>query len=204
MYLSPQKAKRLYFDVIPKCVDEYLSFLKAYHDQDEAKRLDNPVYHVHNGNVPKAESSLSYSLLLNLVSACNSDDVSVLWGYVKKFEPNASPQNTPILAGLIENAMNYYHDFVKPHKQFRAPSEEERKALLILAERLAGLAEGAPAEEIQNLIYTVGKDNGFDIKLWFSTLYQVLLGAEQGPRFGSFVALYGAQATVKLIEEKCM
>lgn len=203
MYLSPQKAKKLYFDVIPKCVDEYQQQLRAYPTQDAAKQLDNPVFHIHYGNPPLPDAAISFSLLLNLVSACNSDDPKVIWGYIQKFQADASEQSTPLLAALVKRAINYYHDHIKPNKQYRTPSSEEQAAFSMLKTRLTEVPSHSSAEEIQNTVYSVARDLNMDVKSWFTTLYEVLLGSSQGPRFGSFVALYGIAETIKLIEEKC-
>jgi lysyl-tRNA synthetase class 1 len=202
MYISPQKAKRLYFDVIPKCVDEYLAFSKSYETQEADKRLDNPVYHIHSGHPPIASSPISYSLLLNLVSACNTEDANVIWGYIKHIAPQASPDTCPMLAAMMERAINYYDDFIKPNKNFRPATAEEKAALQDLVEKFKQAASDAPADEIQNMVYAVGKEHNFDIKEWFTALYEILLGASQGPRFGSFVALYGLAETIKLIEQR--
>lgn len=202
MFLSPQKAKRLFFDVIPKCVDEYLAFTKSYATQESEKQIENPVFHIHNGKPPVASSPVSYSMLLNLVNACNTEDANVLWGYIRHVAPEASVESCPMLAEMMNRAINYYDDFIKPHKQYKEPSAEERKALLALAGKLSELNQHTPAEEIQNHVYNIGKEYGFEIKDWFTALYQILLGSSQGPRFGSFVALYGVDATVKLINSR--
>lgn len=202
IYQSPQKAKKLYFDVIPKNVDEYIAFLNAYHRTEELKKkLENPVYHLHFGAVPDIKLNLSYSLILNLVSACNSEDENVLWGYIKRVEHDLSPANEAFLKELVGCAINYYHDFIKPHKQFRAANAQERDALLKLITQLRSL-KTVSAEEIQNVVYAIGKEQGFELKDWFQALYEILLGASQGPRFGSFIALYGIEETILLIEEK--
>lgn len=200
MYTKPKTAKRLYFDVIPRQVDEYFQHLAAYDGQDAAQRLQNPVWHIHSGNPPKTEMPLSYSMLLNLVSASNSEDRDTLWGFISNYDPTLSPQTHPKLDELVGYAIRYFADFVKPAKQFRAPTDQERKALLELDEKLAVLPAGADAETIQTEVFTVGKENGFEnLREWFQALYQILLGQDQGPRFGSFTALYGIDATRNLI-----
>jgi lysyl-tRNA synthetase class 1 len=201
MYQKPRVAKRLYFDVIPKNVDEYISFLSAYPDQDDKQKLNNPVWHIHSGNPPKVDVPVSFALLLNLVSASHSEDPAALWGFIRNYAPGASPQTHPDLDRLVGYAINYFHDFVKPNKKYRAPDETEKQALADLAARLKEIDPKLPAEEIQNTVYAVGKEHGFEnLRDWFKALYEVLLGESQGPRFGSFVALYGVEATVKLIE----
>jgi lysyl-tRNA synthetase class 1 len=200
MYQSPRKAKRLYFDVIPRAVDEYVGHLAAYPKEEIAAQLMNPVWHIHEGSPPQAELPISFALLLNLASASNSEDREVLWGFIRRYAPEATPEGHPLLDELVGYAIRYFHDFVKPAKQYRAPTEKERAAMLDLDKRLAALPEKVPAEEIQGEVYAVGKEHAFEpLRDWFQALYQVLLGQTQGPRFGSFVELYGIQETRALI-----
>jgi lysyl-tRNA synthetase class 1 len=202
MYQGPRKAKRLYFDVIPKAVDEYLAFLAKYQGQDAKERLGNPVWHIHGGRPPQTVVPVSFALLLNLVSASNAHDADVLWGFIRNYAPDASPQSHPELAAMVGYAIQYFHDFVKPSKSYRAPSQVERKALEDLATVLDGLDRDADAEAIQNAIYEVGKAHPFaELRDWFRAIYEVLLGQSQGPRFGTFVALYGIDETVALIRK---
>ena len=199
MYQSPRKAKRLYFDVIPRAVDEYLSFLDKFPEQPLEQKLSNPAWHVHNGKPPKEELSLSFGILLNLASVCNTEDKSVLWGFISRYVPQASAKTMPIVDRLVGYAIAYYQDFVKPNKHYRVPNEEERKALEDLAQSLKGL-ERDP-EIIQTMVFEVGKRQNYtNLRDWFKTLYQVLLGQDEGPRMGSFIALYGVDETITLIE----
>lgn len=201
MFQTPQRAKRLYFDVIPKAVDEYLTFLAKYPQEDEAKRIENPVWHIHNGHPPAPESDLSFSLLLNLASACNPEDKSVLWGFISRYAPEANPATCPFLDQLAGYAVKYYHDFVKPEKSYRAASDKEHAALTELKCVLEGMVDGLSPEDIQTEIYRIGRDHGFDpMKEWFSCMYEVLLGSTQGPRMGSFIKLYGKNETAALID----
>ncbi len=202
MFNKPKTAKRLYFDVIPKAVDEYLAHLEAYPRQDPRKRIDNPAWHIHAGQPPREAAHLSYNILLNLASVCHSEDHAVLWHYISRYAPEASPETAPTLDRLVGCAINYYRDFVKPRKAYRAPGSGEAAALADLAAVLEGLPEGAPAVDIQTEIYEVGKrhpDTFPDLKDWFRALYQILLGQDQGPRMGSFIALYGRVETLALI-----
>ena len=202
MFQKPKTAKRLYFDVIPRTVDEYLQFLAAYGSQDEKARADNPAWHIHTGNPPEGRVPVTFALLLNLVSASNAHDREVLWGFIRRVAPEASPATHPILDQLVGYAVRYYDDFVRPAKVFRAPTEDERKALAALDAALAAAPESASAEDLQNLVYEAGKANGYDkdtLRLWFQAIYEVLLGSSQGPRFGSFIALYGVGPTRALI-----
>lgn len=200
MFNSPKKAKRLYFDVIPRHVDDYLTFLGKFADEEEAKRLENPAWHIHGGKPPGPEAHVTFGLLLNLASACNTEDPTVLWGFISRYAPDATPETAPILDRLVEHAINYYRDFVKPNKSYRAPSDMERAALDDLVATLEALPEGADAGDIQNEVYEVGKRHEFDdLRAWFKALYEILLGRDQGPRMGSFIALYGVAETVTLI-----
>jgi lysyl-tRNA synthetase class 1 len=200
MYQGPRKAKRLYFDVIPRAVDEYVGHLAAYAKEDQAAKLMNPVWHIHNGAPPAAELPISFALLLNLASASNSEDREVLWGFIRRYAPDATPEGHPLLDELVGYAIRYFHDFVKPAKQYRLPTEKERAAFADLDKRLAALPDKVLAEDIQNEVYAVGKAHGFEpLRAWFQALYQVLLGQTQGPRFGSFVELYGVAETRALI-----
>ena len=200
MFNSPRKAKRLHFDVIPRQVDDYLTHLAKFNEQDPAARLDNPVWHIHGGKPPAADGFVTFGLLLNLASVCNTEDKSILWGFITRYAPNATPETAPILDRLIGYAASYYRDFVKPAKTYRAPSDMERAAMEDLVTVLEALPDDADAEAIQTDIYEVGKRHPFEnLRDWFKTLYEVLLGQSQGPRFGSFVALYGKNESIALI-----
>jgi lysyl-tRNA synthetase class 1 len=205
MYQSPKSAKRLYFDVIPKATDEYLQQLDALirkkAEGDNAAQLDNPAWHVHRGDPPAKGSPVSFSLLLNLVSAADASTKDLLWAFIGRYLPGATPESEPLLDRLAGFAINYYEDFVKPAKSFRAPTDQERAAMQDLVARLKALPAGADAETIQNEVFEVGKAAGFEpLRAWFGALYEVLLGQSQGPRFGSFVAIFGVDRTVNLIE----
>ncbi|MDG2521645.1 lysine--tRNA ligase [Caulobacter segnis] len=204
MFQSPKSAKKLYFDVIPKATDEYLQQLDAYPRQDENQQLGNPVWHVHSARPPQYGSPVSFSLLLNLVSAADASTKDILWGFLSRYIPGADAQSQPLLDRLAGYAINYYEDFVKPNKAFRAPTEQERAAMLDLLARFKALPEGCQdAEVIQNEVYAAGKDGGFEpLRAWFQGLYEVLLGQSQGPRFGSFAAIFGLDRTIQLIESK--
>ncbi len=204
MFTSPKSAKKLYFDVIPKATDEYLQHLDAFAGQEPPKQLDNPAWHVHGGRPPQYGSPVSFSLMLNLVSAANASDKAILWGFLQNYLPGATPENQPLLDRLADYAIHYYDDFVKPAKAFRAPGDHERAAMLDLLARLKALpADCRDGEVIQNEVYAAGKDAGFEpLRAWFTALYEVLLGQTTGPRFGSFVAIFGLSRTIGLIEEK--
>ncbi len=214
MFQSPRSAKKLHFDVIPKAVDEYFNFLARYPAQDWKLRLGNPVWHIHSGNPPAVDMPVSFSMLLNLASASNTEDEAVLWGFLNRHVDGISPQSHPKLNELVGYAVKYFNDFVKPNKRFRAPDDVERDALAKLDAALAELPEGASAEDIQTVLYDVARPipRYQDLKAkgatpekpgvsveWFNTIYQVLIGQERGPRFGSFVAIYGIPETRALI-----
>jgi lysyl-tRNA synthetase class 1 len=215
MYREPKAAKRLYFDVIPRHMDEYQQLMEAYERQDARGRLANPVWHIHCGDPPKVDVPISFSMLLTLVASSNAENAETLWGFIGRYRPGVTPQTHPKLDALVAYALHYFRDFVLPHKRFREPHEGERAALMDLRDALAQLPSGASAAQIQEVVYEVGrrepfldrtgkiktKDGKPGVSLeWFNMLYQVLLGQEKGPRFGSFVALYGVQNTIDMID----
>jgi lysyl-tRNA synthetase, class I len=213
MYREPKAAKRLYFDVIPRHVDDYQQFLDAYPRQDERQRLANPVWHIHSGAPPKADMPITFTMLLTLVSSSNAESAETLWGFIQRYRPGVTRETHPKLDALVGYAIHYFRDFVLPAKKFREPSEVERAALLDLREALAQLPSAASAEEIMEVVYEIGrrepfldekkkaKDGKPGVSLdWFNMLYQVLLGQEKGPRFGSFAAVYGLNNTVDMID----
>jgi lysyl-tRNA synthetase, class I len=202
MFNQPTRAKRLYFDVIPRAADEYLANVTKAQAQDADEQLTNPAWHIHAGHVPQSVlSPISFAMLLNLASVVNAESPDMLWGYIRRYSPHATPEEMPFLARLVGYAVAYYLDFVRPAKQFRAPNAVEVAALNDLADTLRGLDAGTPAEDIQSAVYEVGKRHPFpDLRAWFGCLYQVLLGQQDGPRFGQFAALYGIAETVALIE----
>jgi lysyl-tRNA synthetase, class I len=213
MYREPKSAKRLYFDVIPRHVDEYQQFLDAYARQDGKQRLSNPVWHIHSGHPPKADMPISFSMLLTLVSSSNAENAETLWGFIGRYRPGVTPATHPKLNDAVGYAIHYFRDFVRPEKKFREASEGERKALQDLRDALSNLPGDSSAEQIQDVVYEVGrrppfldekkkaKDGKPGVSLdWFNMLYQVLLGQEKGPRFGSFVAVYGLKNTVDMID----
>jgi lysyl-tRNA synthetase, class I len=224
MYQKPRTAKRLHFDVIPKAVDEYHQQLRAYETQETAQRLNNPVYHIHGGDVPKSDMVVPFAMLLNVASVSSAETKDAMWGSINKYAPDASPEKNPQLDAAAGFAVRYYHDFVKPMKQYRAPNDQERAALtdLVAGLRDVDVAKAMidkknadmgkepadlsdykleNADDLQALVFAVGKNHGFDpLRNWFQAIYEVLLGASQGPRFGGFIALYGVEETVELIE----
>ncbi|MTD98767.1 lysine--tRNA ligase [Paracoccus sp. YIM 132242] len=202
MYQKPKTAKRMYFDVIPKAVDEYHQQLRAYPDQPVDQQLANPVWHIHGGEVPASDMVVPFQMLLNLASVAGAKDKEGLWGFIRRYAPEASPETHPGLDQAAGFAVRYFTDFVAPTRQFRAPTEVERRAMEDLAGRLAAWDQPADPEALQSMVFAIGKDHGFEpLRDWFAALYQVLLGADQGPRFGGFIALYGIDETRALIEK---
>ncbi|MFT5510596.1 MAG: lysyl-tRNA synthetase class 1 [Hyphomicrobiaceae bacterium] len=203
MFQKPKSAKKLHFDVIPKAVDEYLTFLSKFGQETPDKQIDNPTWHIHTGSPEVTELPVSFALLLNLVSASNAHDKAVLWGFIKRMAPDASPETHPLLDELVGYAIRYFDTFVKPTKTFRAPTDEERAALEALHVALNNAPTDATAEQLQTIVFEIGKTHGFADKLrdWFKAIYEVLLGQSQGPRFGSFIALYGVVETQALIKK---
>jgi lysyl-tRNA synthetase class 1 len=202
IYREPRKAKQLSFAVIPKAVDEYQQFLAAYPGQNWKERLGNPVHHIHAGQVPPARVPLTFALLLNLVGVALTEDKALLWSFVQRYAPETAPDTHPELDALIGYAAAYFRDFVKATLRRRAPDAKEAQALRDLDARLADLPADAPAENIQNLVFEIGKAHGFDnLRDWFKALYETLLGTSQGPRMGSFIALYGIENSRRLIAE---
>ncbi|MDO1559651.1 lysine--tRNA ligase [Brevundimonas sp. 2R-24] len=199
---SPKSAKRLYFDVVPRAADEYLQQLEAFHRQEPAQQIENPVWHVHGGAPPVKASPVTFALMLNLAAVANVEDKADLWGFISRYLPGATPESEPVLDQMAGFALNYYEDFVKPAKAYRAPDARERAAFEDLAARLRALPRDLKdGETIQNEVYAVGKEHGFEpLRSWFGALYEVLLGQPQGPRFGSFAAIYGLSRTIELIE----
>jgi lysyl-tRNA synthetase class 1 len=200
MFQSPRKAKRLFFDVIPRAVDDYLTFIEKYQAEEPEKRIENPVWHLHDGHPPEVSSPVSFGLLLNLASVAHAEDKGAMWGFISRYFPKASPATEPFLDRLVGHAVAYYKDQIKPAKQYRKPTEIERAALDDRAKTLSAAPAGADAEGLQTLVYEVGKRHAFtDLRAFFQSLYEILLGQSQGPRFGGFVALYGINETVALI-----
>ncbi|UXN06794.1 lysine--tRNA ligase [Bartonella sp. HY761] len=215
MFQKPKTAKKLYFDVIPKAVDEYYTYLSAYGRQDWKERLNNPVWHMHNGNPPAIDLPVSFAMLLNLVSASNAENKNVLWGFISRYADGVTPENNKSLDDLVGYAIRYFNDFVKPTKKFRAPDEVERETLIAIDKNLAALDLQADGNIIQNALLDVarkieryqdsakkGPDGGPGVSvMFFQMLYEVLIGQERGPRFGSFVALYGINETRERIQQ---
>ena len=200
MFQKPKTAKRLWWDVIPKAVDEYHQQLRAYPDQTPDQQVNNPVWHIHGGAVPQSTLTVPFAMLLNLASVAGAEDKATLWAFLRRYAPEAGPDTHPDLDQAAGFAVRYYNDFVKPAKTFRAPTDAERAALVELRDALAAHDGPTDDETLQSIVYAVGRDRFDPLRDWFTALYEVLLGASQGPRFGGFIALYGVAETIALID----
>ncbi|WP_166416498.1 lysine--tRNA ligase [Cochlodiniinecator piscidefendens] len=201
MYQKPKTAKRMHFDVIPKAVDEYHQQLRAYATQDFKAQLNNPVWHIHGGDVPESNMVIPFTMMLNLASVAGAEEKDQLWGFIKRYAPEASAETHPDLDAAAGFAVRYYNDFVKPAKVFRAPTELEREALEDLLARLKAWEGEADGDALQSEVFACGRERFDPMRDWFKALYEVLLGASQGPRFGGFIALYGVEESIQLIED---
>jgi len=204
MYQNPTRAKKLYSDVVPKAVDEYLSLIEVFPKQETKEQLLNPVWHVHNGKPPSEKIIMTFSMLLNLVGSSNAENKEILWKFIQRFHPNIKPENYKILDQLTNYAINYFKDKVEPNKKYKAPNEIEKKALLDLAKKLEFVKQDSKPEDIQTVVYSTGKENGYEKKLreWFILIYEILFGSKDGPRMGFFISFFGVKETIKLINEK--
>ena len=204
MYQNPKRAKKLYNEIVSKTVDEYFNFIEKSKKQDQSQLLLNPLWHVHNGDIPKEEIIMSFSMLLNLVETSNASSKDILWKFVKKYKQDIEERNYPIFDKLVGYAIKYFNEVIKKTKKYKKPNSTEKKALIQLIKILENCNENMTPEEIQTKIYTVGKENGFEEKLrdWFKLIYEVIFGSEDGPRMGFFISFFGVKETIKLIEEK--
>ena len=204
MYQNPKRAKKLYKEIVPKAVDEYLDFIDKGKNQTELQMLLNPVWHVHNGIIPKENMIMSFSMLLNLVETSNASSKELLWKFVKKYKPDILEKNQPIFDKLIEYAIKYFNDVIKKNKKYKKPNELEKKALIALIQILEKCDDKMKPEDIQTLIYTVGKENGYkeNLRDWFKLIYEVVFGDENGPRMGFFISFFGVKEMQEVIRDK--
>ena len=204
MYPNPKRAKKLYSDVVPKTVDDYLSLIEKYPSQEKKDQIQNPVWHVHNGKPPNEKIVMPFSMLLNLVGSSNAENKKIVWKFINRFHPEIKPENHKILDGLASYAINYFKDKVETNKKFKKPNSTEKKALENLVKKLSEIDQGLSPEEIQTFVYTVGKENGYEKNLrdWFKLIYEVVFGEENGPRMGFFISFFGLKETIQLIKSK--
>jgi Lysyl-tRNA synthetase (class I) len=161
MYQNPKRAKKLYKEIVPKAVDEYLDFVEKGKSQNELQLLLNPVWHVHDGKIPNEKNIMTFSMLLNLVETSNANSKNLLWKFVKKYKHNISEEEHPIFDSLIDYAIKYYNDVIKKNKKYKKPNDKEIKALNALVNLLDKCNDNMKPEDIQTEIYTVGKENGY-------------------------------------------
>ena len=204
MYPNPKRAKKLYSEVVPKTVDDYLSLIEKYPTQEKKDQIQNPVWHVHNGEPPKEKIIMPFSMLLNLVGSSNADNKKIVWKFINRFHKEIKPKDHKILDDLTSYAINYFKDKVEPNKKFKKPNPTEKKALNNLVKKLNEIDQGLSPEEIQTNVYTVGKENGYEKNLrdWFKLIYEVVFGEENGPRMGFFISFFGLRETIELIKNK--
>tara|TARA_B100000424_G_scaffold102788_1_gene77388 strand:- start:401 stop:1969 length:1569 start_codon:yes stop_codon:yes gene_type:complete len=204
MYQNPKRAKKLYKEIVLKTVDEYFNFMEKSKQQDQTQLLLNPLWHIHNGNIPQEDIIMSFSMLLNLVETSNADTDEILWKFVKKYKPNIDEKNYPIFDKLVGYAIKYFNEVTKHKKKYKKPNKEEEKALIQLVNTLRECNENMTPEEIQTKIYSAGKENGYkeNLRDWFKLIYEVVFGDQNGPRMGFFISFFGLTETIKLIEEK--
>ena len=203
MYQNPKRAKKLYADVVPKAVDEYLICIDKFSGQDDNQKLLNPVWHIHNGNPPKEKSIMPFSVLLNLVGTSNAKNKDVLWKFIKKNKKDIKVSDHPILDSLVGYALKYFEDIVQPNKKYRKPNDKEKKALQELVKRLKDCKEQMDPEVIQTIVYSVGKDNGYkeNLREWFKAIYEIIFGDQDGPRMGFFISFFGIKESIELINK---
>ncbi len=204
MYQNPRRAKKLYKEIVPKAVDEYLDLIEKAKNQNELQLLMNPIWHVHNGKIPKEKMIMTFSMLLNLVEASNANTKDLLWKFVQKYKKKIDKNEYPIFDSLIDYAIKYFNDVIKQKKEYKKPNTQEKKSLIALVDTLKNCSDQMDPEDLQTKIYTVGKENGYknNLRDWFKLIYQVIFGDENGPRMGFFISFFGVNETVKLIEEK--
>jgi lysyl-tRNA synthetase class 1 len=204
MYQNPKRAKKLYNEIVPKAVDDYLDCIEKSKKQNELQLLMNPVWHVHNGNIPNEDVIMTFSMLLNLVETSNADSKELLWKFVKKYKPDINEKKFPIFDGLVGYAIKYFNDVIKAQKKYKSPSENEKLALQALVKTLEKCTDEMSPEDIQTLIYSTGKENGYveNLRDWFKLIYEVVFGDENGPRMGFFISFFGVKETKELLINK--
>ena len=203
MYQAPRKAKRLFFDVIPKTTDEYLKFKSSYTSQSEVEKLNNPLWFINEKDCKNLPDGLTFNMILNLASVCNAENSDILWGFINSYYPDTLKNDNDFLGKLLELAVTYYKKFILPNKKYRIPTETERQGFLALLKELENISINSNAQDIQNIIYQIGKDFDYpNLRDWFGAFYEVILGQKEGPRLGSFIKFYGLDKTIDLIKDK--
>ena len=200
IYQNPRRAKRLHWGVVPRCVDDYLDALREYDTVSEEERPENCLWHLFSGgDVPRYGGKINFSEVSNLIAALGSDSAELLVDYVRRYDSEAA--NYPnVLNALVEKGLAYYRDRVLPDKEYRTPSDDERALLGRLRDHLAE-CENGDETTLQAIPFDVAREVGVKPKDLFRTVYEVLLGQERGPRFGSFVMLVGKDRVVEMLGE---
>ncbi len=204
MYQNPKRAKKLYKEIVPKAVDEYLEFIEKGKKQNELQLLMNPVWHVHNGKMPEEKIIMTFSMLLNLVETSNANTKELLWKFVKKYKKDILENEHPIFDNLISYAIKYYNDVIRQKKKYKKPNKNEENAIKSLISALEKCNDNMTPEEIQTVIYSAGKENGYkeNLRNWFKLIYEIIFGDENGPRMGFFISFFGVNETIKLLKNK--
>ncbi len=204
MYPNPKRAKKLYSEVVPKTVDEYLTLIDKFPNQEDKDKILNPVWHIHNGKPPKEKNVMTFTMLLNLVSSSNADTKDIVWKFINRFHKEIKSKDHPILDSLAQYAINYFKDEIEPNRKYKKPNQSEKQALRNLVIKLRDIDNSLEPEEIQTFVYTIGKENGYEKNLrdWFKLIYEVVFGLENGPRMGFFISFFGLKETIELINEK--
>ena len=203
MFQNPNRAKKLFFDVIPKTTDEFLKLSQNYQSSDEDGKINNAIWFINcdkNRNIPE---NITFNMVLNLASVCNADSSDILWEFIYNYYPEMRNIKNDWIDELLNYGVNYYKEFILPHKEYRSPNEKETKGFQNLIDVLKKMSSTAQAEEIQTEIYNIGMSLEFEnLKDWFSGFYEVILGQKQGPRLGSFIKFYGINKTIELLKSK--
>ena len=203
MFQKPKSAKKLHFDVIPKTVDDYLSHYNSYSKLDKNKQYDNPIWHIHSGKPKEFKSEINFNTLTNLVNVSNSKDKKVIWSFINKYDDKINADNNPEFDRLIDFALNYYEDFILPKKKFLEIDGSNKEVFIDIINVLENeVTENSSSEDIQTLLYEIGKNHEFEnLKDFFKLVYQVMLGQDQGPRLGSFFKLFGLSETIDYLKK---
>ena len=203
MFQNPNRAKRLFFDIIPKTTDELLKLKNSFDDISNEEKFNNPIWFIDQKNEDKTPEKITFNMILNLASVCNADSSEILWGFIENYYPNINKKNNKLLNQLLEFGVVYYKEFILPNKKYRKPTDKEKEGFKKLIGILKDSSPDDEPEEIQTKIYEIGMSLKFEnLKDWFSAFYQVILGQDQGPRLGSFIKFYGIEKTVILLEDK--
>jgi lysyl-tRNA synthetase class 1 len=201
LFQNPRRAKRLFWDVVPKSVDDYLADLRQYPSLDETKKPDQAIWHIFNlgRNVPAYDAGINFSLVNNLVSALGTDQAELTYEYLKRYDPSTA-NHEDMVRDLVQKSINYYRDFILPGKQYRLPTEAERQLLQAARDRLSNF-ESDDENDLQTIPFDIARENDIPPAKVFQAFYQVVLGQERGPRFGTFARLVGKEKLLLLLDK---